>query len=364
MMSGQNKMKVMVTGVGGGGHGEQILKALQIASIDYEIVGCDMSPTSKSLLEVHHPYLIPPASDPDYVPCILAICKKHNVQALFHGSEAELKEMRHARKKIEDAGIFLPINPGTVIDTCMDKFKTMKFLEENGFLFPETIKMSSSEDIDEINFLPAVLKPSVGGGGSANLFLAQTRKELYMFSEYLSSIYSEFIVQEYLGTPDSEYTVGVLISMDGELLNSIAVKRNILSSLSNRIKIKNRTGITKYGPVLVISSGISQGEIGRFPEVTKPCEKIAMAMGCRGAVNIQCRMVDGKIFVFEINPRFSGTTSLRAMVGYNEPDVLIRKHLLGENIKPNFAYKSGLIMRGLEEIFIDNYILPDGRGLL
>ena len=34
--------------------------------------------------------------------------------------------------------------------------------------------------------------------------------------------------------------------------------------------------------------------------------------------------------MFEINPRFSGTTSLRAMVGYNEPDVLIRHHVLGE----------------------------------
>ena len=363
-MPNRNKINVMVTGIGGGGHGEQILKALQIASTDYEIVGCDMSPVCKSLLEVHHPYLAPPASDPDYIPCILAICKKHNVQALFHGSEAELKEISNARKKIEDAGIFLPINPGAVIDTCMDKYKTMKFLAEHGFLFPETIKVSLPEDIDQIDFLPAVLKPSVGGGGSENLFLAQTKKELYMFSEYLSSIYSEFIVQQYVGTPDSEYTVGVLISMDGELLNSIAVKRNILSSLSNRIKIKNRTGITKFGPILVISSGISQGEIGRFPEVTKPCEKTAMALGCRGAVNIQCRMVDGNIFVFEINPRFSGTTSLRAMVGYNEPDVLIRKHLFGENIKPYFTYKSGLIMRGLQEKFIKNSMLPDGRDLL
>jgi carbamoyl-phosphate synthase large subunit len=364
MMPDKNKINVMVTGVGGGGHGEQILKALQLASTDYEIVGCDMSPTSKSLLEVHHPYLAPPADAPDYIPCILAICKKHNVQALFHGSEAELKAMSHARKKIEDTNIFLPINPGSVIDTCMDKFKTMKFLAEQGFLFPETIKVSSPEDIEKINFLPAVLKPSIGGGASVNLFLAQTKKELYMFSEYLSSIYSEFIVQQYVGTADSEYTVGILISMDGELLNSIAVKRHILSSLSNRIKIKNRTGNTKFGPILVISSGISQGEIGRFPEVTKPCEKIAMAMGCRGAVNIQCRMVDGKIYVFEINPRFSGTTSLRAMVGYNEPDILIRKHLLGENIKPNFTYKSGLIVRGLEEKFINNFKLPDGRDLL
>jgi len=76
-------------------------------------------------------------------------------------------------------------------------------------------------------------------------------------------------------------------------------------------------------------------------------------MGCRGSVNVQCRFVDGKVYVFEINPRFSGTTSLRAMVGYNEPDTLIRRHLLGEDIAPHFEYKTGFIMRGLKEAFIN-----------
>jgi len=146
--------------------------------------------------------------------------------------------------------------------------------------------------------------------------------------------------------------VGVLSSMDGELINSIAVKRMILTSLSNRIKAPNRTGKAELGKTLAISSGVSQGEIGVFREVTAPCEEIAARLGSRGAINIQCRYVDGEVYVFEINPRFSGTTSLRAMVGYNEPDILIRKHLLGEEIKPFFEYKTGYILRGLEESYI------------
>jgi len=40
------------------------------------------------------------------------------------------------------------------------------------------------------------------------------------------------------------------------------------------------------------------------------------------------------------------------MVGYNEPDILIKKHLLGFDIKPFFNYESGLIMRGLKETFV------------
>ncbi|RLC14554.1 MAG: carbamoyl phosphate synthase, partial [Deltaproteobacteria bacterium] len=104
------KIAVMVTGIGGGGHGEQIIKALRLADTKYEIVGCDMSPVSKGLAEVEHPYLVPPASDPDYITCILALCNKHKVKALFHGSEPELKVMSRDREAIEGNGIFLPIN--------------------------------------------------------------------------------------------------------------------------------------------------------------------------------------------------------------------------------------------------------------
>jgi len=148
------------------------------------------------------------------------------------------------------------------------------------------------------------------------------------------------------------------MSMDGQLLNSIAVKRNILSSLSNRLKIENRTQNKKLGNILAISSGISQGEIGPFPEVAKQCEEVALALGARGPLNIQCRLVDRVVYIFEINPRFSGTTSLRAMVGFNEPDVLIRKHVLNEKIIPHFKYGSGIILRGLSEVLIDPEKVP------
>jgi len=346
-------ISILVTGLSGGAYGEQILKALRMAKTDYKVVGGDMSQFSKGLLEVDYAYILPPAGDPAYVQTLLKICDKHGVSAVFYGSEPELKAMSAARDEFQGHGLFLPINPAPVIDVCMDKVKTCDFLETNHFNVPAYRRVTSAKDLDEFGKLPAVLKPSIGGGGSGNVFLAQTLHELLNFGQYLLSLYPEFIVQEYMGTPDSEFTVGILVSMDGELLNSIAVKRNILTGLSNRMKVPNCTDRAVLGPLLALSNGISQGEIGRFPEVTEPCERIAMSLRCRGVLNIQCRVVDGQVYAFEINPRFSGTTSLRAMVGYNEPDVLIRKHLLGEHITPHFPYKSGVITRGLSEVLME-----------
>lgn len=354
----------MVTGVGGGGHGEQILKALRMASTDYEIVGSDMSPISSGLAAVDHPYLLPPAADADYLPALLAVCRKHGVRALFHGSEPELRVMSARREEIRAAGIFLPINPPDVIAVCMDKLRTMEALESRGFNVPAYRRVRHLEDALAFGRLPAVLKPSVGGGGSANTTIVQTEGELACAVTQMLAVFPEFLIQAYVGTVDQEFTVGVLTDMDGNLLNSIGVKRAILSSLSNSIKTPNRSGDASLGPMLAISSGVSQGEIGPFPEVTRPCEELALALGAKGPINIQCRLVQGKVCVFEINPRFSGTTSLRAMVGFNEPDILIRRHVLGETIPIRFPYRSGVIMRGLAETLVADRSFPDGRALI
>jgi len=337
------QITVMVTGVGGGGHGAQILKALKMSELNYKIVGCDITPYSSGLQEVDYPYVVPLAKDIAYIDTILDICEKHDVKMLFHGSESELLTMANERFWIEREGIILPINSDETIKTCMHKFETISFLRKNGFPHLSSVLVSDSDDIEIVfGMLPVVLKPSFNSGGSKNVLLVQTFQELAAFAMSFDS-YPIMIAQEYIGTSNDEYTVGILCDMDGNLINSIAVKRDINSSMSRRLKIDNQ---------YVISSGISQGRIGRFPEVTETCEQIALKLGCRGAMNLQCRLVDGKVYVFEINPRFSGTTSLRAMVGYNEPDILIRKHILGEDIEPHFAYKEGYIARSLKETFI------------
>lgn len=347
-----SKINVMITGIGGGGVGEQILKCLKMSSLSYNIVGCDMNRNSMGLTKVDKAYLVPPASDPNYIEFILKLCKENNIQVLFHGSEPEMRVFSDNREVFEQNHICIPLNSKDVIDTCMDKNLTMCFLRDNGFEIQKYWEIKQEKDLEEVDIFPVVLKPSVGGGGSVNTFIAQSSQELYLFGKYLLNIYSQFLVQEYIGDINSEYTVGVLHNSMGEYVNSIAVKKNIMSGLSNKTRIKNRTDRKELGDYLAISSGVSQGEIGRFEEVTNPCKKIAEKIGCTAAVNIQCRIHRDKVYVFEINPRISGTSSLRAMVGYNEPELLIRERILGESIEKDFSYKTGYIARGLSECYI------------
>ena len=129
----KERIRVMVTGVGGGGNGEQLVKALRMSDKNYFLIGADITPVSKGLFYVDQKRILPPASDPNYIEALLQVCREEGVQALFTGSEPELKKISAVQDEIRAAGIFLPMNPQSVIETCMDKSKTMAFLDENGF---------------------------------------------------------------------------------------------------------------------------------------------------------------------------------------------------------------------------------------
>lgn len=351
-------ISILVTAVGGGGHGEQILKALRLAPAGrYRILAADANPRCPQLRLADERFTLPLAGDPAYLGELLQLCRHNGVRALFHGCEPELKVMSANREKFAEAGIFLPINPAAVIDICMDKVRTAEALRALGFEPPRFLEVRDPEDLSRVDFFPVVVKPSVGGGGSAQCYIAQDERQLQGLSMLLELGRSgqAFMIQEYVGTPAHEYTVGVLHDMDGNFINSIGIRRELASQLNVRLSLPNRTDRADLGPKLVVSSGISHGWVDRFPEVTGPCERIARGLGARGAINIQCRLVDGVVKVFEINPRFSGTTSIRAMMGYNEPDVLLRRHLLSEQVQERFDYGRGLVLRSLTETLVDDH---------
>ena len=352
-----NRLRVLVTAVGGAGHGEQILKALRLAPDQrYYIIGGDARSDCPQFALVEKAVTLPLASDPAYVETILDICERLQVRALFHGCEPELRRFSEAREAIRARGIFLPINPASVIDACLDKEASSRMLTGLGFEVPRFLRALSRSDLETVDWFPVVVKPSIGGGGSANVFIAQSRAELLGLADYLglNTMASTFLVQEYVGRPEDEFTVGVLHDMDGNYLNAIAVHRQLFTQLNLRTVVPNRPTRSALGPKLVVSSGVSQGRVGRFAAVTSQCREIARAIGARGPINIQCRVVKGMVKVFEINPRFSGTTSIRAMAGYNEPDVLLRRHVMGEVIVPDFPYREGDVIRSLVETWVSS----------
>ena len=338
------RINVLVTAAGGIGHGNSITKALNLSRLNIKLIAADISSRLINTADSAEKLIVPPAGNNEYVDSIRNIIKKHSIHAWFTGCEQELDYVSSIRNNFSDLGVQIFLNDENVIKLCKNKFKCMEFLHKNHIKVPQSIIINSINECDSIVFFPCVVKPYIGSGASANVFICKDYQELKFVCTFLLNNQVNIIAQQYFSFDDNEYTAGVTSLMEnGKTLNSIVMKRFV-----EGLTLKNRNKAN------VISSGITQGEFIESEELNRQCRKIAEIVGSRGPLNIQFRLVNGIAIPFEINPRFSGTTSARAMAGYNEPEFFIRKYVLNdslaeESLAPRYE---GYFVKGLDERYI------------
>jgi carbamoyl-phosphate synthase large subunit len=101
----------------------------------------------------------------------------------------------------------------------------------------------------------------------------------------------------------------------------------------------------------VLEAGTTvRAEAGDFPELRAYAESIARALRPVGPLNVQLREVDGRPVAFELNVRFSGTTPVRARLGFNEVEATLRHLLRGEPLSLPLVAE-GTMVRYWNEIY-------------
>lgn len=334
------KTKILIAGIAGASLGTELLKTLVLAE-QYEIYGADISKTAYGLYDsgFAETFL---ADNDNYIQSIIDICLKRNIELIIPGGEIPMNLLSREKNELAKHGIKLIGNDINIVNIFSDKNKTFEVLKSCGFAIPITVLGNSKENIMEAG-LPCIVKPSTGTGGSVSVFSASTAEEAWSYCQFILNSGKTPIVQEYIPALDGEFTVGVLSFADGEIAGSIAMRRNLDAKLSVAFKKDD----------IVISGGYSQGYVDDFLDIRLQCEKIAKTVGSRGPLNVQGRLKNGKFMPFEINPRFSASTYLRAMAGFNEVDIYLNNILSGK--KNYFSNpKKGWYMRSFQEQFVEN----------
>ena len=328
----------MIAGIGGASLGTELLKCLTLAN-RYEIYGCDISSTAYGLFEpgFSKTFVV---DRTNYVDSVINACHEADASWLLPGGEQPMVLLGAAVNQLKAAGITLVANDPDVIRTFSDKSATFKRLATLGFTVPKTISIKSEDDLVKIG-MPCIVKPSTGTGGSAMVFFAADVQEAITYADYIRRNGGYPLAQEYISHDEGEFTVGVLSLNSGELVGSIALRRSLDTKLS--VMFRGRGG--------VVSSGYSQGYIADFPAIRKCAESIAQAVGSRGALNIQGRVRDGEFIPFEINPRFSASSYLRAMAGFNEADITLQQLAYG-TLAQTKPIREGWYLRSLTECYV------------
>lgn len=339
------KKNILVTAVGGRSVGSGILHALVRSSEEvasrWNVIAADADPFSWGLYKVNEKTLLPIANSPDYISKVQEVVKKFDIHAIIPGSEAEAEVLVSHKQEFN---IPLITNDHKLMPLMMDKFKTSEKLKELGLPTISTYKVEDWEKaLSEFDF-PVIVKPTTGTGGSKGVSICCNLTELKTILGNLPN-QSGYCIQPLIGSDAEEYTVGILSDKKGKLLDSIVMKRKLIGlSLLDSKKIGDKS--------FNISTGYSQGFFIKEKRVQNFCEKLSINLGSNGPLNIQLRIHRGEMYVFEIHPRFSGTTTMRADVGFNEPDILLRNYLFNEEFSRITYQYNVAVIRAFEHVVI------------
>jgi carbamoyl-phosphate synthase large subunit len=328
----------MVAGIGGASLGTEICKCLRLAG-HYEVYGCDVSRTAYGLYDqgFAETYRI---SRDDYVANVAAACCNAGAKWLIPGGEQPATLLGAAANYLAQKGIRLVANDPALVRQFSDKDESFRRLAEIGIAIPRSTAVTNRADLEHVG-LPCIIKPATESGGSESVFFAVAADEAMIYADFIRHTGSVPIAQEYIDVSHGEFTIGVLSLPDGRIAGSIALRRALEAKLS--VAYRGRGGL--------VSSGYSQGYIGEFPDLCRQAEQIATVIGSCGPINIQGRVRDGILLPFEINPRFSASTYLRALAGFNEIDMLLRHLITGEIPTPQ-PIRTGWYLRSLAEVYV------------
>lgn len=336
-------LAVMIAGIGGASLGTELLKCLNLAG-RYRAFGCDVSSTAYGLYDEGflETFLV---SRDGYVDSVVAACHRAGATWLLPGGEQPTVLLGAARDRLRSAGIGLVGNDTDLVTLFSDKAAAFERMRSLGIAVPRTLRATPDSAFAAEVGLPCIIKPATGTGGSTMVFFAVDAAEAAAYADHIQRAGGIPVAQEYIGPDEGEFTIGVLSTPDGEVAGSVALRRSLDAKLS--VLSRDRGGL--------VSSGYSQGYIGDFPEIRHQAENIARAIGSRGPINVQGRVRDGRLLPFEINPRLSASSYLRALAGFNEPDQLLQHLAFGTPIEPA-AVRTGWYLRSLTERFV-----PEGE---
>jgi len=326
----KNKI-IMVTG-SGSFCGINIIKSLK-STKKYKIITTDIFPNSVGVFCSDKGFLVPKESeDGKFIDNLLKICKKEKVELLIPGFDSEIPYIYNARSDFEVLGTKVLIGNKLLNEIGWDKYKLSLFLKKNQFPHLKSFEIIDKDRaLNELSF-PIVLKPKSGWGQRGFNMINNINE----YNFYINNIVNpeNYMIQEFIDDKEGEFTNSVSVAMDGDILGCICMKRELVKGNSRLITIDE------------------------YPEVKKQMIAIVKEIGSPGPINLQCRLKNGVPYVFEINPRFSTTNSVRAASGYNEVELLVDHFITGKK-KYITNYKKLTAMAYLNYAFIKSESLNE-----
>ena len=229
---------------------------------------------------------------------------------------------------LDRSGIAILGTSAESIDIAEDRSRFDTLLESFGISRPKGFGVNSlQEALDAAQTLgyPVLLRPSyVIGGQNMTISRSPEQTEKYMNTILSGGIENPVLVDKYM--PGTEIEVDVI--SDGESVLIPGIMEHI-----ERAGVHSGDSIAVYPPY-----NLSDKDLDKICACS---QKLALALGTKGLVNIQYLIYQDELYVIEVNPRASRTVPYISKVTDVPMVDLASKIMLGAKLS-DLGYGSGL----------------------
>lgn len=324
-MAAGERMDILVLGVGGTVN-QGIVKALRHVSPPVRVIGACVSAESAGLYMCDTAYLSPPAVSSEFFPWLAELCSRERVKLILTGVDAILTALAPRVNELRNqTGAVALVSSPEALAIANDKLTTARWLASSGFAFPRSAAAENAADCDVLRRdagFPLFAKPRRSRGSKGVLRIDDDADLEYVTRR------ADYVVQQYLGDTNDEYTAGCFATEPGTVAGTIVMQRRLDSGSTVRASVADR------------------------PDISAAAHQIAAALGAVGPCNLQFRIHDGQPVCFDINLRFSSTTPMRSRLGFREVEAAVRLFALGEPVDELLRPHVGVALRYWNEIYV------------
>ena len=304
----------------GSGVGQSVITSCNLSKLPIKTIGLGMNPMAFGAYECDEMDYVPIIYSKEYIPELIEKCKKYKVDLIIPGSDDEALILAQHKSLLEEKGFKVLVSDVELISLIRDKAKMCDELSQIVDVFVKSYNFEEIKSLiknNEISF-PLIAKPR-DGYASKGIEILLEEKDLvritnqHIIQELAMPHKGDPFRQEYIqqiskkvNSQLSEISIQVVTDKNGEVIGKMAS----YNKLNNGVPIE----IIPYENEYIWS------EIDKLIPILKQ-------LGHRGPLNIQGRLTDKGLKLFEMNARFTGITGLRAIMGFNEVESCIKDWL-------------------------------------
>ena len=313
------KINIGISSIGSG-VGQSVVNSIRLSNLPIKTFGFGTNPLAYGLYECDVFISSLSFYDSNYIEDTIQKCLDNDIVLYVPGHDDDAHICAKNLKKFEDKGIKVIVAGENLLNICRDKELMSNELNKISNIFVRSFdKNGFLEALEKKEIkLPVIAKPR-DGFASRGIEIINTEEDIVKITE-------KHIIQELAipnsQAPERDYYLKQLKKGINPQVSEVSIqlvadeKGEIMGKMISYNKLNNGVPIE----IIPFEDEYVWSEIDKlYPRFKE--------LGLRGPFNLQGRLTDTGLKLFELNARFTGITGLRAFMGFNEVEACIKQWL-------------------------------------